>query len=572
MSKKLLFIILVISQITFAQKTTKSNSEFLKLNGKKVPFVFVGKTNLYACQFEVSNYEYLCFLDWTRKTKGENEYQKNLPDTLVWRSPLGYHEKYCIYYLRHPAFRDYPVIGVSYEQALNYCNWLTSTTNQLLKDKKIKKIQFRLPSEEEWELAARGGMPEGTIFPWGTSSYRVERGKLKGYIRANFNTGYSDNFGLAGTLNDGSNITVSKSEFWPNNYGLYNIAGNVAEMVTEQSICKGGSWYKGSHKMVISTRDTFEIADSWVGIRVFAETEEYQIPESKLNIDATFIQGNLCYLPAGGIQINGYGRTMHDTTDVITQQSFYMSKFEVSNELYVAFLNSIRDSSIQKAFFPKDENWYSETDLLQYQHYTSQFPNHPVVNITKEAMTAFCIWLTDRYNNDPLRRYEYVEFSLPTLEQQLVASSCGLNLCPYSWGGPYKMNAKGEYMMNFNPLLDYVRYDEKKLTNVSAYRRSQLAILKMSRALDGYELTAPVNAFYPCKYGMHNLNGNVAEVVSNSDIVFGGSFADMDENCSNFLIDNYYFLNEPERTSLPSPQVGFRFVMNGIYDQNKHKK
>ena len=117
-------------------------------------------------------------------------------------------------------------------------------------------------------------MPEGTIFPWGTSSYRVERGKLKGYIRANFNTGYSDNFGLAGTLNDGSDITVSKSEFWPNNYGLYNIAGNVAEMVTEQSICKGGSWYKGSHKMVISTRDTFEIADSWVGIRVFAETEE----------------------------------------------------------------------------------------------------------------------------------------------------------------------------------------------------------------------------------------------------------------------------------------------------------
>jgi hypothetical protein len=90
--------------------------------------------------------------------------------------------------------------------------------------------------------------------------------------------------------------------------------------------------------------------------------------------------------------------------------------------------------------------------------------------------------------------------------------------------------------------------------------------------LDGYELTAPVDAFYPCNYGMHNLNGNVAEVVSNSDIVFGGSFAGLGKNCLNPSSDDYYFWLQPERTALPSPQVGFRIVMNGFCDLIEHKK
>jgi formylglycine-generating enzyme required for sulfatase activity len=570
MLKKILVSLLVISNFCFAQQ--KPKPEFLKINGKKTDLVSVGKTNLYACQFEVTNYDWLCFLNWIRKTKGEDEYLKNLPDTLVWRSHLSYREQFAQYYLRHPAYRDYPVVGVSYEQALNFCNYLTETGNILLKDKKVKKILFRLPTEEEWELAARGGLPEGTIFPWGTSNYRKENGKYKGSLQANFIRGKGDIMALAGNLNDGGDITVRGDLFWPNNYGLYNIAGNVAEMVAEKSICKGGSWFKESHKMVISTRDTFNVAESWVGLRVFAEIEEYQVPSTKLKVDADYIQNNLCYIPSSGVQINGFSRVINDSNNVITQHSFYMSKFEVSNELYLAFLNSISDSSIRKAFFPKDENWSSETDLIQYQHYTYQFPNHPVVNITKEAMTSFCKWLTEKYNQDPKRRFEFVEFSLPTMEQQIVASACGLDLNCFSWGGPYKMNAKGEYMMNFNPLLDYVHYDENKLANDPTYRKSQLPLLQKSRALDGYELTAPVDAFYPCNYGMHNLNGNVAEVVSNSDIVFGGSFAGLGENCLNPSSDDYYFWLQPERTALPSPQVGFRIVMNGFCDLIEHKK
>ena len=576
MLKKILVSLLVISNSCLAQQ--KAKPEYLKINGKKTEYVDIGKTNLYASQFEVTNFEWLHFLHWIRKTKGEAYYLKNIPDTLVWRTQWGYREQFVQYYLRHPAYRDYPVVGVSFEQALNFCDYLTETGNIFLKDKKVKKILFRLPTEEEWELAARGGLPEGTIFPWGTSSYRKENGKYKGSLQANFMRGKGDFMVLAGHLNDGGDITCQVGSYWPNNFGIYHMAGNVAEMVAlpypdeEKLICKGGSWNKRSHKMVISERDTFEVADSWVGLRVFAEIEEYQVPNTKLKVDADYIQKNLCYIPSGGIQNNGFGKIINDTNKVIIHQSFYMSKFEVSNELYLKFLESITDSSIRFSFSPKDENWSSETDLIQYQHYTSQFPYHPVVNISKEAMTVFCNWLSELYNQDPARQFERVQFSLPTMEQQFVASACGLHLQNYSWGGPYKMNAKGEYMMNFNPLLDYVHYDENKLANESTYRKSQLPLLQKSRALDGYELTAPVDAFYPCNYGMYNLNGNVAEVVSNSDIVFGGSFAGLEEHCLNSPIDEYSDWLEPERTTLPSPQVGFRIVMNGIYDQNEHKK
>jgi formylglycine-generating enzyme required for sulfatase activity len=356
-------------------------------------------------------------------------------------------------------------------------------------------------------------------------------------------------------------------------------------MVAEKSICKGGAWNKGPHKLVISSRDTFEVAAPWVGFRVFAEIEEYQMPESKLKVDAKFIQDNLRYIRAGGFQMRRYysifepdSAENHKGENAITLSNFYFSKYEVTNEMYIQFLNSIADSVKRNKFNPQDENWTSETNLLQYQHYTTQFPNHPVVNITKEAMIAFCSWLTELYNKDPKRKFEYVKFSLPTAKQQLRAMTGDLDLQSYSWGGPYYCNAKGEFMMNFNPLIEFEVYNEDKLTRDLTYRKGQLPILKRSRALDGFELTAPVNSYYPSLFGIHNTNGNVAEVVSNSDYVLGGSFASMNGNCSNGVYSNDWIFFEhwpellPEKISLPSPQVGFRFVMEGFYHYEEHKK
>ena len=88
MHKKILSLLFLISAINLSigQKNVKSKPEILRLNGKKMPFVRAGLTNLYACKFEVTNFEYVNFLDWTRKTKGETDYQLNLPDTMSWRS------------------------------------------------------------------------------------------------------------------------------------------------------------------------------------------------------------------------------------------------------------------------------------------------------------------------------------------------------------------------------------------------------------------------------------------------------------------------------------------------------
>lgn len=562
-----------ISTILFAQN--KSAQEILKLNGKKMPFVHIGKTNLYAGKFEVSNVDYLCFLNWTRKTKGEAEYEKNLPDTLVWRTPLGYAEKYINYYLRHPAFRDYPVVGVSYEQVLSFCEYFSTDINEWLEDKHVKKIRFRLPTEEEWEVAARGGQLEGTIFPWGTESIRSEKGKYKGGMLANCSRGSGDFMGFAGSLNDGWDVTCQVGSYWSNNFGIYQMVGNVAEMVAEKSICKGGAWNKGSHKLVISSRDTFEVAASWVGFRVFAEIEEYQKPTSQEKVDAKFIEKSLSYIPAGGFQLShDYSifepdsAESHKKDNALVLSNFYFSKYEVTNDMYIQFLNAITDTVMRNKFTPRDENWTSETDLLQYQHYSTQFPNHPVVNITKDAMIAFCSWLTDTYNKDPDRKYEQIEFSLPSAKQQLRAMNGDLDMASYSWGGPYNRNAKGEYLMNFNPLFDYELYDEDKLTLDMAYRKTQYPLLKKSRSLDDFELTAPVNSYYPSKFGIHNTNGNVAEVVSNSDYALGGSFASMNGNCSNMIFGDYPSILL-ELITLPSPQVGFRFVMTGINELRK---
>jgi formylglycine-generating enzyme required for sulfatase activity len=571
MPKKFLILLFVISQGVFSQKIKKNKTETLKLNGKKTPYVYIGLTNVYASKYELSNYDYLCFLNWIRKTKGENEYRQNLPDTNVWRSNLVSSEKYVDYYLRHPAYRNHPVVGVTYEQVLNYLNYLTLTTNEKLQDKRIKKIHFRLPTEEEWETAARGGLAECTIYPWGTSRVVHEKGKHKGIPLANFMRNSGDLIHSLGMLNDGFDFTGDRHYYSPNRIGLYNMAGNIAEMILEKSICKGGSWNKESHKMVISTRDTFDVAASWVGFRVFAEIEEYQVLKSQRKVDAKFIEGNMSYIPAGAVHVPGYyplfepdSSDTNESEEVIILSNFYISKYEVSNAFYLQFLNSLIDTIKRNEYMPKDENWKYETDNLQYQHYTYQFPNHPVVNITKEAMIAFCAWLEEQYNNDLKRKYAHVEISLPTAKQQLRVMTCDSHFFTYSWGGPYCTDEQGEYLMNFNPLFDHELYNEEKLTSDLAYRKDQMPLLKKSRALDGYELTAPVGSYKYSNFGLCNEHGNVAEVVSNSDFVIGGSFASMNGNCTNEIFFSYNINVLPEKIFLPSPQVGFRFVMTGM--------
>jgi gliding motility-associated lipoprotein GldJ len=259
-------------------------------------------SSFYMDQTEVTNFHWLEYLYWVNRAYGETYplvYRNALPDTLCWRSPLGFNEKYVEYYLRHPAYRDYPVVGVSWLQANDYCKWRTDRVNEYImiregvlswdvdqrnqetfntdayyvgqyesatmkgitdldpSHKQGKKLgtrivrmedgimlpRYRLPTEAEWEYAALGligNLQPGTenisdrkFYPWNGHWVRQDNKEFTGKIRANFVRGRGDMMGVAGNLNDGADVTAPVESYWPNDYGLYHMAGNVSEWVLD---------------------------------------------------------------------------------------------------------------------------------------------------------------------------------------------------------------------------------------------------------------------------------------------------------------------------------------------------
>jgi gliding motility-associated lipoprotein GldJ len=252
--------------------------------------------SFYMDETEVSNIDYVEYLYWLGRVFGGSYpevYRKALPDTLVWRDKLGYNEPLVETYLRHPAYKAYPVVGVSWLQASDYCLWRTDRVNEILlvqegildldpaqkdetnfnteaylagqytgiplKQKKdfnpanttgvrlvrledgILLPKYRLPTEAEWEFAAYGlignthfeRVVERRMYPWNGTILRTDDKKFYGSYVANFKRGRGDYMGVAGNLNDGADITQEVGSLWPNDYGLYNMAGNVAEWVLD---------------------------------------------------------------------------------------------------------------------------------------------------------------------------------------------------------------------------------------------------------------------------------------------------------------------------------------------------
>ena len=259
--------------------------------------------SFYIDETEVSNADWLEYLQWigTNFPKDRRMYYEALPDSLVWRNPLSYNEPYVNFYLRHPSFQDYPVVGVSWEQANAYCQWRTDRVNEnilrergILQDYRtasqsqqtnapfnsdiylngqyqgdgidgrnmpkdnrpgaqqnarrtvrmedgILKQAYRLPTEAEWEYAALGligntfdgSIESSKTYPWNGLGVRDHKRSAQGQMMANFKITSGNNMGVAGDLNDGGDITVSVKSYKPNDFGLYNMAGNVNEWVSD---------------------------------------------------------------------------------------------------------------------------------------------------------------------------------------------------------------------------------------------------------------------------------------------------------------------------------------------------
>ena len=264
--------------------------------------------SFYIDETEVTNLMYMEYLDWleivfpTNEARYRQIYEGALPDTLVWRNQLGYVEELTTNYLRHPAYAEYPVVGVNWLQAVQYAEWRTDRVNEYIlereayvqKDVRYNEIDanstfntaaylkrpetvyggkidslagkngtvkrdtatvnvyagvekglllpsYRLPTETEWEYAALalvGDREYNTYrgkkkYPWSGEYTRSSDRRTEGDQLANFKLGKGDYGGIAGWSDDGADITIQVKQYPPNDFGIYDMAGNVSEWVSD---------------------------------------------------------------------------------------------------------------------------------------------------------------------------------------------------------------------------------------------------------------------------------------------------------------------------------------------------
>ena len=289
-------------KINMDDMDVRSILEEMYLTGSEV---FDGRVKEFDTRKFTYKYQVLDLKTASLKSKRENgakgetdrsEFLKDIeiniyPDTLTWNHDYSYsfNDPYAKKYFWHPAFDDYPVVGVNWKQATAFAHWRSKMMNSFLREIKQPILpEFRLPTESEWEYASRGGL-DASPYPWGGPYTR----NIKGCFLANFKP-------LRGNyVADGGIKAIKTASYNPNGYGLYDMSGNVAEWtsnaydesafsyshdmnmdrsydaqeddlaVLKRKAIRGGSWKDIAYYIQNSTR-TFEYQDtakSYIGFR-----------------------------------------------------------------------------------------------------------------------------------------------------------------------------------------------------------------------------------------------------------------------------------------------------------------
>ena len=239
----------------------------------------------YMSSTEITNFQYQEFLHALKRSGDIEKLKIAQIDSSKWVNNLGHGEPYKKHYHNHQAYLHYPVVNISKEGASLYCEWLTDMYDSLSGGE--LKIQFRIPTHAEWLRAARGAN-HSQMYSWGGPYLRNSEGQFlanclrigdenitknpeSGRIEIVSRDKMQYNASVSNEVND---VTAPAKSYRPNEFGFYNLNGNVAEMIADGSIAVGGSWRSPGYDIRNESTLEFSQPSPTVGFRVVATYQE----------------------------------------------------------------------------------------------------------------------------------------------------------------------------------------------------------------------------------------------------------------------------------------------------------
>lgn len=277
----LLFLAGFIGLTSFESSQNKSFDKFLKKSA--YTFIPSGKVfvdgreetvqSFYISKGEVTNFQYQEFLSYLRANNETEKLKICQVDSANWSTANSSNKKMEELYHTHIAYRDYPVVNISHEAAEMYCAFIAKTFSERFG----VAVAARIPFYTEYVRAARGD-DKVIRYGWGTSETRNSKGNILGNftrigeecVTRNSETGkYEINLQGIPPVMDGYDDVLAPSEsYWPNQFGVYNLSGNAAEMINEKGVAVGGAWNNPGYDVRIDSKKEFTGSDKSVGFRV----------------------------------------------------------------------------------------------------------------------------------------------------------------------------------------------------------------------------------------------------------------------------------------------------------------
>ena len=561
---------------------------------------------------EVSNLEYRTFL-FDLLINGEKEtFLKAKPHQSLWLNAAGHAKGKEMYdnYFSDKRYNDYPVVNITSDGAELYCKWLSKMTLS-----RYTSVIARLPYENEWIKAAKH--KDSNSYPWPGDSIQNRYGchlanfcikKQNEKLRPNMKCvpKNKDAYSSAEFMLGDSMMTCKVYSYNPNDYGLYCMTGNVAEMVytnkNKSIITKGGSWNSDFEQCKIYKHEELEgkvKANSMTGFRpIFRINQTHSFgsiqrdnpktglqeltseeiastqKEKKKMIEALakLNKDKYSYIPMGSFLYK---------KDTFSVQSFYMETTEVTNLEYRTFLadlliqNRTSDYLLAK---PKQEAWVTKfpwsfnEPMRDMYFWHPAYDEYPVVNISRKGAELYCIWLTietNNYlkaNNKPLIN----DLRIPVDLEWAYAASSGKNQPKYANGNEFLRDSKGKYVVNY---MCYSKEQCKYDSILKIYIPKNKEEIKETKTNapkyidDGAFHTAYGKSYTSNNYGLYCMAGNVSEMVYNFDLKSKKTNGKGTKGGSWFSCDYFLEIDTDDEYSGeegPSPLIGFRPVMTAL--------